>query len=79
MGPDGLTSREPIDRSLTAARLVWEAGKEKAAARLGEWRTRRLNIAAPVSAMVLFVVSLPVLFFLLACVAAQFPPGEEWE
>ncbi len=37
-----------------------------------------LNIAAPVLVMVLFVVSLPVLF-LLACMVAQLPPGEEWE
>lgn len=78
MGHDGLISRESVDWSRNAARLVREAGKEKAAARLGEWKTRMLNVAAPVSAMVRFVVSLQVLLPLV-CVAAQLPPGEDGE
>lgn len=78
MGHDGLTSREPIVRLLNAALLVWEVRKEKAVARLDKWKTRLLGFTAHVSIMVLFVVSLPVLF-LIACMAAQLPPGEEWE
>jgi len=58
--------------------IASEAGKGKDAARLGVWKTSLLNVAAPVSVMVLFVVSLPVLF-LIACMAAQLPPGEDWE
>jgi hypothetical protein len=78
MGHDGLTSRESINRVPDAARLVWEAIKEKVAVGTGEWKTRMQGFVASVSVMVLLVVGLPVLV-LIACVVAQLPPGEKWE